>query len=95
MSFCLRVPALFRLALVAPLLGGCVYYNGMYNANRWPGPRGRPNVRGVPIEANNLWGQVATKAESVVVRHPTASTPKRPPCCAELRSPGWASATRR
>ncbi len=70
MSFCLRVPALFRLALVAPLLGGCVYYNGMYNANRLAGSARKAEREGRTYEANNLWGQVATKAESVVVRHP-------------------------
>ena len=70
MSFCLRVPALFRSALIASLLGGCVYYNGMYNANRLAGSARKAEREGRTYEANNLWGQVATKAESVVVRHP-------------------------
>lgn len=56
--------------LVAGLLGGCVYYNGMYNANRLANSARKAEREGRPSEASNLWGQVATKAESVVVRHP-------------------------
>jgi tetratricopeptide (TPR) repeat protein len=52
------------------LLGGCVYYNGMYNANRLAKSARKAEREGRTFEANNLWGQVATKAESVVVRHP-------------------------
>src|SRR3954469_507008 len=63
---------LFRLALASALLGGCVYYNGMYNANRLAGSARKAEREGRTFEANNLWGQVATKAESVVVRHPTS-----------------------
>ena len=51
-------------------LGGCVYYNGMYNANRLANSARKAERDGRAFEANNLWGQVATKAESVVVRHP-------------------------
>ena len=60
------------LTLIAALLGGCVYYNGMYNANRLAGSARKAEREGRTFEANNLWGQVATKAESVVVRHPTS-----------------------
>ena len=48
----------------------CAYYNGMYNANRLANSARKAEHEGRTFEANNLWGQVATKAESVVVRHP-------------------------
>ncbi len=54
----------------AGLLAGCVYYNGMYNANRLASSARKAERDGRTFEANNLWGQVATKAESVLVRHP-------------------------
>lgn len=57
-------------ALVALLLGGCVYYNGMYNTKRLAGSARRAEQEGRPFEANNLWGQVITRADSLVVRHP-------------------------
>jgi predicted negative regulator of RcsB-dependent stress response len=63
---------LLQLTLAAALLGGCVYYNGMYNANRLAGSARKAEREGRTFEATNLWGQVATKAESVVVRHPTS-----------------------
>jgi tetratricopeptide (TPR) repeat protein len=59
-----------RAGLAVSLLGGCVYYNGMYNANRLANSARKAEREGRTFEANNLWGQVATKAESVVVRHP-------------------------
>jgi hypothetical protein len=58
--------------LIGLLLAGCVYYNGMYNANRLAGSARKAEREGRTYEANNLWGQVATKAESVVVRHPSS-----------------------
>ena len=63
-------PQLLRLVFTASLLGGCVYYNGMYNANRLANSARKAERDGRTFEANNLWGQVATKAESVMVRHP-------------------------
>ena len=60
------------LTLIAALLGGCVYYNGMYNANRLAKSARKAERDGRTFEANNLWGQVATKAESVVARHPSS-----------------------
>ena len=54
----------------AGLFVGCVYYNGMYNANRLASSARKAERDGRTFEANNLWGQVATKAESVLVRHP-------------------------
>ena len=62
--------------LVALTLGGlgsgCVYYNGMYKADRLANSARKAERDGRTFEANNLWGQVATKAESVLVRHPTS-----------------------
>lgn len=58
------------LLLAIGCLSGCVYYNGMYNANRLARSAQRAERDGRTFEANNLWGQVATRAESVVVRHP-------------------------
>lgn len=66
-----RSVGVFHLvAATALLLGGCVYYNGMYNANRLAGSARKAERDGRTFEATSLWGQVATKAESVVVRHP-------------------------
>jgi tetratricopeptide (TPR) repeat protein len=61
----------YRILLVA-LLGGCVYYNGMYNADRLARSAKKAEREGRTFEAASLWGQVATKAESVIVRHPTS-----------------------
>lgn len=63
-------PSFVLKLLAAVSLGGCVYYNGMYNANRLANSARKAEREGRTFEANNLWGQVATKAESVVVRHP-------------------------
>jgi tetratricopeptide (TPR) repeat protein len=68
----IRPVRIIRFTLVTTLLGGCVYYNGMYNANRLAHSARKAEREGRTFEANNLWGQVATKAESVVVRHPTS-----------------------
>jgi tetratricopeptide (TPR) repeat protein len=61
----------YRLLLTV-LLGGCVYYNGMYNANRLARSAKKAEREGRTFDATSLWGQVATKAESVIVRHPTS-----------------------
>ena len=66
----LTLPMLVQVGVAASLLGGCVYYNGMYNANRLANSARKAEREGRTFEANNLWGQVVTKAESVVVRHP-------------------------
>ena len=63
----MRRAALPALAL---LLGGCVYYNGMYNTERLAGSARRAERDGRPFEATNLWGQVITRADSLVLRHP-------------------------
>jgi hypothetical protein len=57
-------------ALGALLLGGCAYYNGMYNTKRLAGSARKAEREGRTFEANDLWGQVITRAESLVVRHP-------------------------
>jgi tetratricopeptide (TPR) repeat protein len=62
-----RALALFAVAL---LLGGCVYYNGMYNTKRLASSARKAERDGRTFEANNLWGQVITRAESLVTRHP-------------------------
>ena len=64
--------SLLGTGALSGLLGGCVYYNGMYNANRLARSARQAEREGRTLEASSLWGQVATKAESVVVRHPTS-----------------------
>jgi tetratricopeptide (TPR) repeat protein len=58
------------LALLLVLVGGCAYYNGMYNAKRLAGRARKAEREGRTFEATSLWGQVAIKAESAAVRHP-------------------------
>lgn len=58
------------IALLAGLLGGCVYYNAMYNTKRLAGSARKAERDGRTFQANNLWGQVITRAESLVARHP-------------------------
>jgi tetratricopeptide (TPR) repeat protein len=67
---CFSSRLLVAVAMIA--LSGCVYYNGMYRANRLANSARKAERDGRTFEANNLWGQVATKAESVLVRHPTS-----------------------
>jgi len=55
---------------VALLLGGCVYYNGMYNTKRLAGSARKAERDGRTFEATNLWGQVVTRAETLITRHP-------------------------
>jgi hypothetical protein len=58
------------LLAVAMLLGGCVYYNGMYNTNRLAKSARKAERDGRQFEATSLWGQVITRADSLVARHP-------------------------
>jgi hypothetical protein len=64
------VTRVWAVLLGVALLGGCAYYNGMYNANRLAKSARKAERDGRTFEANNLWGQVVTRAESVVVHHP-------------------------
>ncbi len=67
-----RRPRAATLALLAGalLLGGCIYYNGMYNTNRLAKSARNAERDGRVFEAGNLWGQVITRADSLVMRHP-------------------------
>jgi tetratricopeptide (TPR) repeat protein len=56
---------LFSLVLVT----GCVYYNGMYNANRLAKAAEKAEREGRTFDANSLWGQVGVKADTVLARH--------------------------
>jgi hypothetical protein len=64
----IRRLAVGGLALL--LLGGCVYYNGMYNTKRLAGSARNAEREGRTFEATNLWGQVVTRADTLVTRHP-------------------------
>jgi tetratricopeptide (TPR) repeat protein len=59
----------FVLFVLAGLASGCVYYNGMYNANRLARAAEKAEREGRTFEANNLWGQVGVKADTVLARH--------------------------
>jgi tetratricopeptide (TPR) repeat protein len=51
-------------------ISGCAYYNGLWRANRLAGEAEQAGRDGRIGEARSLWSQAATRAESVVVRHP-------------------------
>ena len=57
-------------ALAAAFASGCVYYNGMYNANRAAKEAQRLERQGRPGEARDRWQRAAIHAESLVARHP-------------------------
>lgn len=61
-----------RLLLASLVVGltGCVYYNGMYNANRLAGRAESAERDGRTLDAGNYWSQVMVKADSVLARHP-------------------------
>jgi tetratricopeptide (TPR) repeat protein len=66
-----RIAALRSLLSVLCLAGaGCAYYNGLYNAKDLARRAERASERGREFEARSLWGQVAVKAETVLVRFP-------------------------
>jgi TolA-binding protein len=62
---------------LACLLVGCGYNNGMYNANRLAGEATRAEREGRTLDASGLWGQVAVKAESIMVRSPRSRSIER------------------
>lgn len=60
-----------RAALgVIAALAGCAYYNAMWSAERFAKEARRLEARGQVGEARTQWARAATKAESVMVRHP-------------------------
>lgn len=52
------------------LLTGCVYYNGMYNANRFASRARKAELNGRTFEAQEFWAQAEVRADTVVARHP-------------------------
>lgn len=58
--------------LLALTLTGCAYYNAMWSAERLARDARRLEARGASAEARLNWGRAATKAESVLVRHPSS-----------------------
>jgi hypothetical protein len=58
--------------LLAGVLAGCAYYNGLYNANRLVDQADKAREQGRSGEARALYLQAAVKAESVAVRYPTS-----------------------
>lgn len=58
--------------VLALSLTGCVYYNGMWSAERLARDARRLEARGASAEARLNWGRAATKAESVLVHHPAS-----------------------
>ena len=58
------------LAVACLSAGGCVYYNGMWSAERFARQARRAETHGQETEARTLWLRAAVKAESVAVRHP-------------------------
>lgn len=66
----MRRGALFLLVLLLP---GCVYYNGMYNANKYAKRARKAQAEGRTFEAQGYWAQAEVRADSVVVRHPNSS----------------------
>ena len=63
-----------RATLVCLLLlvGGCAYYNGMYNTKRLASRARKAEKEGRTFDATSLWGQVGVKAESVLAQHPNS-----------------------
>ncbi len=49
---------------------GCVYYNGMYNANRLASKAEKAERDGRRFDAQSYWAQAEVKADSVISRHP-------------------------
>ena len=54
------------------LSGGCAYYNGMYNADKFTRDAQRSERAGRPAEARDRWLRASIHAESVVARHPSS-----------------------
>lgn len=54
-------------------LTGCVYYNGMYNANRFAKRAQKAQAQGRTFEAQGFWAQAEVRADTVIARHPESS----------------------
>lgn len=61
------------LPLLLLPLAACVYYNGMYNANRFAERARKAESQGRTFEAQGFWAQAEVRADSVVARHPNSS----------------------
>ena len=59
-------------SLLVLAFAGCAYYNGMWSAERLARDARRLEARGLGAEARLNWGRAATKAESVLVHHPSS-----------------------
>lgn len=60
-------------ALALPfVLGGCVYFNSMYNTRHFAAEAEKAEREGRTMEASTNWGQVAVKAETLIARHPNS-----------------------
>lgn len=57
-------------SLVALVLAGCAYYNGLWSANRLASDARKLEERGMVAEARLNWSRAAAKAETVLVHHP-------------------------
>ncbi|MEO8295351.1 MAG: tetratricopeptide repeat protein [Gemmatimonadota bacterium] len=57
------------ILLLSVLLGGCAYYNGMYNANRLAHSAEKAEREGRTFDAASLWGQVGVKVDTMLARH--------------------------
>src|SRR5437899_3209408 len=58
---------------LAVALTGCVYYNGVYNAEHWAAQAERSERAGRGLEAADRWRIAQVHAESVIARHPNSS----------------------
>ncbi len=66
-------PVKRALPLVLLLAGGCVYYNGMYNANRLANRARKAERNGQTFAAQGFWAQAQVRADTVIARYPTSS----------------------
>jgi len=55
------------------LLAGCVYYNGMYNANRLAKHARKAERNGQTFAAQGYWAQAEVRADTVIARYPNSS----------------------
>ncbi len=65
-------PTRWLVAGLLVLATGCVYYNGMYNANRLANKAEKAERDGRSFDAQSCWARAEVKADSVISRHPTS-----------------------